>query len=341
MRVLTGWIVVAALLALGAIARPGAQRREQDMWWFSPGPGTLDYVRLFERPDEWQRARQVVDVFKFYQQHTMTPPPPIVGPVTYDALRAAGAFSTLKKWRTKTAIEVGAVKEHYCGPGGTATAIADTVNAIRAIHNAGGEVSYLAMDEPFVSGRSQTCGGPALEPTADRVATYVAGVRAPFPAVRIGLIEAYPFSSADAIERMLALLASRNATPEFLHMDVDWHRAGAAAFRRDMPRLQAAARAAGVTFGIIVTGYDGDADARYADDVGGMTGLTSETFGSWDAMPDHIIVQSWVESRTGLRITPANLPEDRFYTHTRMLWDVFRRLRGGTGAATGTAIRRQ
>ena len=43
-----------------------------DRVWFCPGPGTVDYIRLFERPEEWAHVRQFVSVFKFYQQHTQT-----------------------------------------------------------------------------------------------------------------------------------------------------------------------------------------------------------------------------------------------------------------------------
>jgi hypothetical protein len=338
-----GWVALAAAVGLGVIAAPAAQRRAADRWWFTPGPGTLDYVRLFERPEEWRRARQVVDVFKFYQQHTHTPAPAIVGPVTYDALRAAAAFATLKKWRIKIAIEAGVVKEHNCAPGsaGIEAATAESLAAIRAVHAAGGEVAYLAMDEPFVSGQLRACGGPALAPTADRVAAYVAGVRAAFPSVEIGLIEAYPFSSVDTIANMLTLLAARNATPAFLHIDVDWRFAGPVAFRRDVARLRDVAASARIPFGVILWGYNGDADVLYASDIGQVTSLTTETFLGWDDMPDHIIVQSWAESRTGLRITPSNLPEDQLYTHTRMLWDVFRRLRGSVGGPTGKAISRR
>ena len=60
--------------ALGiALAVPGTSSTlpvSADRIWFSPGPGTLDYLRLFEHPEEWTRARDVVTVFKFYAQHT-------------------------------------------------------------------------------------------------------------------------------------------------------------------------------------------------------------------------------------------------------------------------------
>ena len=330
----------AAALALLALPVPSRSAAPADRIWFCPGPGTLDYLRLFEDPDDWPHARQIISVFKFYQQHTRMPADPIVGPDTYDALVRVDAFRSLQRWGKTTAIEVAAVKEFYCTPdaSGMRAAVDDTLTSVRAVQAAGGSVTFLAMDEPFVSGRASVCGGPALEPTADRVATYVSGVHAVFSDVRIGLIEAYPFSSAAALETALQLLQGRNAAPAFLHMDVDWHLAGSAAFVRDMARLKSVCASAGIPFGVIITGYNGDADSLYAVDVYGITELVVQAFGSWDAMPDHIIFQSWAESKTGLRVTPSNLPESTRNTHTNMLSDVYRRLRGATGPGLGKAI---
>jgi hypothetical protein len=330
-------IALAVLLPRSSVgAAPAADRL-----WFCPGPGTLDMQQLFSKPADWPRSRQLLNVFKFYQQHTQMPPDPIVGPNSYDALVRADAFRTLNRWGKKTAIEVGSVKDYYCTADATGMnqSIAASVASIRAIQTAGGSVTYLAQDEPFVSGRAAICGGPALEPTADRVGIYVVGVHAVFPEVRIGLIEAYPFSSADAIETILQLLKARNATPAFLHMDVDWHLSGSAPFVKDMARLKAVADASSIPFGIIITGYNGDADALYAIDVYGITELVVQTFPTWDQMPGQIIFQSWVESKNGSRITPSNLPESTLYTHTGMLWDVFRRLRGAAGPPAGKAIK--
>lgn len=340
MRRAAAAVVLVLLPLFGA---PGTTAAPTDRIWFCPGPGSIDYISLFEHPEQWPRARELFDVFKFYQGHTWTPPPDNVGPNSYDALVRAGAFRTLTKWNKKIAIEAGAVKEFYCTPdaSGMNASIQSTLDAIRAVQTAGGSVSYVAMDEPFVSGRSKTCGGPALEPTADRVAQYMNAVAAAYPAVKVGLIEAYPFSSAAALESAVQLLKARGVTPVFLHMDVDWHLAGAAAFKRDMAALQAFAAAQGIPFGIIITGYNGDADALYAIDVGGIVDLITETFGTWDHMPDQLIFQSWAVTSTGYSITPSNLPEDRSYTHTRMLWEELRRLRGETGNPTGTAIIRR
>jgi hypothetical protein len=328
--VLVGWPAVASSAATA------------DRLWFCPSPGSIDYLDLFTHPDEWPRARQLIDVFKFYQQHTQTPAPAIVGSNTYDALARAGAFRMLAAWKKKVAIEAGSVKPFYCTPdaSGMHESIASSVASIRAVQSAGGSVDYIAQDEPFVSGRDRVCGGPALEPTADRVATYVAGVKAAFPTVAIGLIEAYPFSSADQIETEVSLLQARGATPAFLHMDVDWHLSGADAFVRDMARLQAFARAQQIPFGIIVTGYNGNADALYAVDAYGITELIARTFQTWNRMPDHLIVQSWAASDSGLVITPANLDEQRLFSHTLLVREVYRRLRGANGPSTGVAVPR-
>ena len=337
--------LAALAIAFGAVLAAGrpAASADDDRIWFSPGPGTIDFIRLFERPDEWRRARALTSVFKFYQQHTQSPAPSIVGPNTYDALARANAFRLLRQWGKKIALEVGSVKEFYCTPdaSGMTEAIQNTLASMRAVEAAGGTVAYLAMDEPFVSGRARVCGGPALEPTADRVGEYVAAVTRAFPAVRIGLIEAYPFSGAAAIESMLTLLEARGAKPVFLHMDVDWHLSGGTAFERDMARLQAFCAARDITFGIIITGYDGNADALYAVDVYGITDLIARTFTRWEQMPEQLIFQSWAQSATALYIAPSNAPEDRAFTHTAMLGDVYRRLRGATGPSTGTAVIRR
>jgi hypothetical protein len=339
LRLLSAFAAVALLL----MTPPVRAAAPVDRIWFCPDPGTLDYIDLFTHPEEWPHARQLMDVFKVYQQHTQLPPPPLVGPNTFDALARAGAFRTLTRWGKKVAIEAGAVKEFYCTPdaSGMSAAIGNTNDSIQRVEGVGATVSYIARDEPFVSGRSRVCGGPALEPTADRVATYVSGVTAARPKIRIGLIEAYPFSSATAIQTIIQLLKARNATPAFLHMDVDWHLSGSAAFKRDMAVLQGFCASENIPFGIIIVGYNGDADALYAVDVYGITELIVDTFSSWDHMPDHIIFQSWVVSSTGLLITPTALPEDRAYTHTQELWDVFRRLRGASGGAVGRAVPRR
>ena len=324
--------VFVTVISLSAKSVSAPSAVQPDRIWFAPGPGTLDFLRLFNHPEEWPRARTLTKVFKVYQQHTLMPPDPLVGPNSYGALASAGVFRRLNQWGIKTAIEVGSVKEFYCtaDASGTNAAIANTAASIEAVRAAGGAVHYLAMDEPFVSGRAKVCGGPALEPTADRIATYVNGVHAAFPLVKVGLIEAYPFSSEAALETILHLLHARGASPAFLHMDVDWSALGPdgpTLFARDMKSLQAACAAEKVPFGMILWGVNGDADALYMRDAQRFVDALASTF-SWETMPDQMIFQSWAASSTGLRITPTNLPEAAQDTHTQFLWNSYRRLRG-------------
>ncbi len=208
----TGALRAAAVaLALLVSTPAGSAPPVPDRIWFAPGPGTLDFQRLFEHPEEWARARDVIRVFKFYQQHTEARRPEIVGPNYYDALVRVNAFRKLSELRINTALEIGSVKEFWCTPdrSGMDASIRATLDAVQAIQDAGGTLKYIAMDEPWVSGRARVCDGPALEPTADRVATYMSAVQSAHPAIRIGLIEAYPFSSAAAIETMIGLLRAR------------------------------------------------------------------------------------------------------------------------------------
>lgn len=332
-------LVLAVILTASAGAAP-----ETDRVWFAPGPGTLDYLRLFDHPGEWEHARQLTSVFKFYQQHTQIPAPSIVGPNNYDALARAGAFRLPKQWGKKIAVEVGAVKEFYCtaDASGMNEAAGATVASVRAVEAAGGSVAYLALDEPFLSGRAPVCGGPALEPTADRLAVYGRIVAQAAPNARIGLIEAYPSFAPDTFGSMLTLLTARGMKPAFLHVDVDIRalRPGRDDFARDMRRIQEICAAQDVPFGFIVWGYNGDADALYAQDATLLAGELADTF-RWAQMPDQVIFQSWAVSSTGLLITPQNLPEDRPYTHTEILRSAWRRFLGQTGPSSGTAVIRR
>jgi hypothetical protein len=104
--------------------------------------------------------------------------------------------------------------------------------------------------------------------------------------------------------------------------------------------LQAFCAGERLPFGIIFNGTDGDSDVLYASEVYTTLNLLEEAFRGWSRMPDHFIVQSWAVSSTGLSITPANLPETRAYSHTSLLLDVYRRLRGGTGPSSGRAVSR-
>jgi hypothetical protein len=298
---------------------------------------------MFEVPEEWAETRKLIDVFRFNQQHTAVIPDNIVGPNTYNGLVVSDAFRKIARWGIKISLEVGSVKEFYCtdDASGMNTAVAETVGAITAVQNAGGVVHYLQMDEPFLSGRTPRCGG-SMERTADRLATYYSGVHTSVPRVRIGLIEAYPSFTADQFGQMLALMRDRMILPAFLHVDVDLRAVlpeRGFDLSRDMRRIQDICRGYRIPFGVIVWGYDGDADVNWTRDAAQLAAGFREAFADPNPRPDQYIFMSWSESRTGLRIVPSNLPEDRQYTLTNVTWNFYRRFLHST-PSIGRAIPR-
>jgi hypothetical protein len=95
--------------------------------------------------------------------------------------------------------------------------------------------------------------------------------------------------------------------------------------------------ARGVPFGLIVWGYNGDADALFAADAGHLAGSLKEAYPEAGAMPDQLIVESWSPSSTGVLITPSNLPENRAHTLTQILTQVHRRFLAAAAADTGAS----
>jgi hypothetical protein len=326
-------VLIAAVLLVSCLCPAnGAQLAFRRQVWFAPGPGTPDLLRLFESLDEWPKARSTIDVFKFYQQHTLRNPTSIVGPNRLEAFEQLDAFRRLFQWGKLIAIEAGAVKEFYCTTDDTGMrrSVRDTVESIANVRAARGRVAYIAMDEPFAAGgNAAACGGPALAPTADRLVTYVNGVHAEFPDVRIGLIEPYPFVPAGRWVEIMQLLRERKIVPAFLHVDVnladirpDRDRLG-----RDLIQLENLAHSAGIPFGVIIWGADGDADSQFAAYALRLADEVHHTYRSWDVMPEHLIFQSWATTRTGAFIIPANLPETRANTLTAIMNDVYQTFR--------------
>lgn len=325
-------LLAIALVGLVPAVEPQAQnRRLIDRFWFTPAPGSVDMIRLFEAPGEWALARELVDVFKFYAPQTWDVAAAEDGPNTYQAFRRVDAFRKLAGWGIRVAIEAGAVKEHYCtdDDSGMRAAIADTLQSLDNVAAAGGAVSYVAMDEPFTAGLSARCGGPSLAPTADRLAIYVPAIRRAYPSVRIGLIEPYPTFSPAQFREMLQLLDARGVVLDFLHIDPlkpppsnERDRFGS-----EMIELGRLADSHGLAFGAIIWGDKGNSDAEYADDAMRSARNLKNVFRAWQVVPQHIVVQSWAESSTGQKITPSNLPDTEPYTHTSLILQIYDLLR--------------
>ena len=302
-----------------------------DRIWFTPGPGTIDMLRLFEAPDEWPLARQTIDVFKFYEGQTLTAGTPGDGPNRYDAFVRADAFRKLLRWGKRIAIEAPAVKEQFCtaDDSGMKAAVDATLESIRNVRAGGGVVTYVAMDEPFAGGLVRRCGGVDFSTTADRLAVYIPAVRRAFPGIRVGLIEPYPLFNPSQFAEMLRLLRDRGQSVDFLHIDPSQPTTEVAheAFSRDLIHLAELATEYRIPYGVILWGADSDADAIYGASALKSADALAHTFRSWDVMPEHVIIQSWALSSTGQFITPSNLPESSSYTHTWLVNQIYQMLR--------------
>jgi hypothetical protein len=128
---------------------------------------------------------------------------------------------------------------------------------------------------------------------------------------------------------MLELLEARGVTLDFLHIDpLKPPPAGQRdRFGSEMIELSRLAHSHGLAYGAIIWGDKGNSDAEYADDAMRSARDLKNVFRSWSVLPEHVIVQSWVESASGRKITPSNLPDTAPYTHTSLLLQIYDLLR--------------
>jgi hypothetical protein len=298
------------MLSLVACTRPPREV------WFAPDLGSGDMVELFTEPELWSDARRSTRVFKFYEEQLLASVPsdcPACGQNILPRFVAAGAFRLLQSWGMRAAVEAPVLKTWSCtGDGAAALAM----KAIDRVLAAGGSVSTLAMDEPFVGGRA--CGLPAADAIA-RTALFAGTLRNYAPGLEIGDIEAYPTLEPVALARWIVGLRLSGVRLSFLHLDVDRTEARrlGLSLETQLRPVQFLCRAFGISFGIIVWGQDTTSDAAYYADARGWHEEMTQIFGT----PDHTIFQSWAQSEEGERVVPRNLPESdpTRFTHTRLI----------------------
>lgn len=294
------------------ISPGGESSNGQTEVWFTPNLASRDMLKLFSSPMEWFRARSHIDVFKFYVQQ-------IVGECrdcgdnTFTNLARAGnegAFRWLNLNNVRIGIEAGAIKDWNCGRE-PADAVSIVLQAIENVHRTGGKVSYIAMDEPYVSVR-EWCK-QSTDTASDHVAYFVKEVNRRYPGVAIGLVEPYPSFSVKEIKSFISNLENHGVKLPFFHLDM--HREGALAnnnISRNLRELESFCRERSISFGVIIWGDNGLSNQQYFN--GAM--FTAQTVRAAIGAPDHIIFQSWSESAVGDRMFPDNLPEDSPMTLT-------------------------
>ncbi len=240
---------------------------------------------LFAPDAPWSEAAAHVDVFKIYPQFATQ---------SSDAQLAA-VINGLKARQIALGLEFGFLGDHaLCGKieGHCGEAI-DTV--ARRIQGLGGDIAYLAMDEPLWFGHvvnRRDIPQATIAEVAQDVARQVAILRRYFPAVKIGDIE--PVGDRGAPSDYLAeidiwMTEYETATGhnlDFFHADMTW---GARSVKelQDLARLVHGRK---IAFGVIYNGSPKDATdvdwtraaMRHAIEV------------ERSLIPDQAILQTWM-----------------------------------------------
>ena len=318
-------LALAAMSIRSAVYTPTSP---SDRIWFCPDPGTLDYLAsssiptVAEGPERDERLQVLPAAHADAAAR-------LVGPNTYDALVAVGAFRQADVWSNKIALEAGSVKEFCCTPdaSGMDQSIRDARLAQRGRRRRA-ERSPISRWTNRGPPAERRCGGPALEPTADRVATYMSAVQSAYPGVCDRPHRSVPLFERRRDQRSwscCARAARRRCSCTWTWTGTAWRRrlcarhGAAAACRADQISPSASSS----------WGYNGDADALYALDAAGIANLIADAFQTWDAMPQHLIVQSWV----GLEHRPVDHAVEPARRRSRHAHES--RVQPGRGSCTG------
>jgi hypothetical protein len=299
--------------------------------WFQPMPtnlypnyGSADYLDLFTVNAPWSKAAARIAVFEF-------PAQVVLGVVDDASVR--NMFADLKRRHIALAMDWGPLTPvGTCGVainGVEGFSGGEALHLAQRIHDLGGDLHYIAFDEP--AGGAMLNPGCDLTPqqTAQNAAQTVAVVRSIFPDVVVGDIEGLPSPTADralsAYQQWFDAWQAVTGTPfAFFHFDLDW----STDWKSMSVALARALRARHIPVGQIYIG-DGTTDADW---VALAKKRVNDFENSGNAAPDQIDFQSWEPYPKHL------LPETDPTTFTSLIDSYFRdRTRLTLSAPAGTA----
>jgi hypothetical protein len=273
-----------------------------------------DYFELFKPDAAWSKSAQQVKVFMINGGLLLRQ--------SDDEVKAV--FADLKRRHIALAIEMGLATARQdssgrqaCGTGveGMATPNATRVIAERIRKN-GGELRYVAMDEPLWYGYHFSGANAChftMNELAGAIAPNVAVLRELFPAVEIGDVE--PIGAAknvppDWVEEIARWTEVYQQVVRqklrFFHADIVW----ASSWQQQLGAVKRVAHEHGLKFGVI---YDGGGTGKQESDAL-WTQEAVERFQMVESnpatLPDHAVFQSWA------RWPHDMLPEDQPGTMT-------------------------
>jgi hypothetical protein len=297
-RIGCAWSGIARLVILAFVcffppAGSGAAAPQQV--WFAPLDwfarpevgygGATDYMELF-RPGPGQTLLSRIAVIKLYPQ--------FIQQATDEDLRTI--FAALKSANTSLAMEAGVLDENErCGHGVEGYGGQDAIKLAARIKQLGGELAYVAMDEPAFYGRMFSARGACHDEFADlarNAAKNLAAIEEIFPRVQVG--DGEPVGGtvdAAAIQEYARWAdAFRGATGKplaFFHGDVQWRET----WHTALEEFVAVMRDRKIPLGIIYNGNDDDTsdEAWIAHAEEHYRAVESDS----RIVPDQVVFQSW------------------------------------------------
>ncbi len=264
--------------------------------------GSVDFLDLFRVRAPWVRAARSVGVFKLYGD-------PIF---RFDDAQLGAVFAGLRRRGIALGLEFGPLTPSGCGDGVEGFVGFALAQAARRIRSLGGDLRYLAMDEPFYYG--SLYDGPnachwSPQQVSENAATNLGQLRAEFPEVLVGDIEpVLPLSGAappewvDRYAEWVDAFAAATGRPlAFIHADVAWSFLGR---QSGVAALGAVAAGKGVPYGVIYNAGLEEADRDWLRH-------TEDHFEDFELHggrpPEHVVFQSWTPRPT--HVLPERSPE--------------------------------
>ncbi len=259
-------------------------------------PTESDFMNLFSPHAPWQKSAAAIQVFKLSTQFLQRADDAQLRTVIQDLHRRHIALAMEAEILVATA---------KCGngmPGYTTSAVIQ--KAARRVSQLGGEIAYVAFDEPMTWGHfaHRACQYPT-EAVVRNIAPNIKFLKSVFPAVRFGDIEPVtdqtPGRLTDILDFASIFKAETGESLSFLQADLIWQNN----WRPQLIVWKTRLHAAGLAYGVVIDGDPADrTDAAWVDHaVERYRKLAADPA----VAPDEYVFQSWQPK-------PARfLPEDQ------------------------------
>ena len=289
---------------------------------FVLGPPSFENGRAFrelaDHPEQWEKVREKMGAL-LYADHRIQEQFP-------DDAELTAIFRKYREIGVTLQMNVGAVKPW----GKTGKECFDKQKPKwERFLRCGAVIDGIAIDEPY------TCCKAHIEKDFDdaveETAEFIGMVRKDYPDWVIGVIECYPYFSAEELIRWVDVLEDRLKQKgtrglDFFCVDTNWmhfvHDTGKGNWR-GLKQVENHCRAKKLPFSVIYwsAAYPFLESKREVDDAAWYAGVMQMAYdyATVDGRPDQIVVQSWVNGPKKI------IPESESYTFTRSALDVAER----------------